>query len=79
MSLFLTAEINALPIDGFAINGFGVTSFQTFAVAPLDGNQLSAVASLGSGDVDDECCAGVMIPPARAPARTPWGSTKWSR
>ena len=77
MSLSFVGEINALPIDGFAINGFGVTGFRTFAVLPPDANQLSAVASLGAGDEDDECCTGVMVPPAKAPLRTPWGTRQW--
>ena len=71
-----TAAINALPIDGFVTNGFGITTFRNFAVVPIDGNQLSAVAEL-SMDADDECCTGVMVPPAKAPLRTPWGTRKW--
>lgn len=78
MTLSYAAEINSLPTNGFAINGFGVTSFRTFAVAPLDAAQFSALAIL-KGDPDDECCDGVMIPPAKAPVRTPWGSTRWLR
>lgn len=76
MSLLFTAEINSLPIDGFAINGFGITSFQKFAVVPLEANQFSAVASFDA-DADDECCTGVIVPPAKAPLRTPWGTRKW--
>ena len=46
MSIPFVAAINTLPIDGFTINGFGITGFRTFAVVPLDGNQLSAVAAI---------------------------------
>lgn len=77
MSLFFVAEINSLPTNGFAINGFGVTSFRTFSVVPLDANQLSAVTGLSVTDEDDECCTGVMVPAARAPLRTPWGTRRW--
>ena len=78
MSLLFTAEINSLPIDGFAINGFSITAFRTYGIVPYDGAQFSAVAVL-KGDPDDECCDGVMIPPAKSPVRTPWGSTRWLR
>ena len=78
LALLFTAAINTLPIDGFAINGFGVTGFRTFSVVPLDNNQLSAVANLGAPDAaDDDCCTGVMVPPAKAPLRTPWGTRRW--
>ena len=76
LSTLFTAAINALPIDGFAINGFGVTSFRTFTMVPLDANQFSAIARLDA-DADDECCTGVMVPAARPPLRTPWGVRKW--
>ena len=75
MSIAFVATINSLPIDGFTINGFGVTSFRTFAVVPLEGAELSAVAGLGA-DEDDECCTGVVVPPAKSPVRTPWGTWK---
>lgn len=77
--LTFTAEINALPIDGFTINGFGVTTFQTFKVIPLEAAEFSAVAALDGTEADDECCTGVMVPPERPPLRTPWGFPRWSR
>jgi hypothetical protein len=76
MSIAFVAATNTLPIDGFTINGFGVTGFRTFAAVPLDANQFSAIAGVGDTD-DDECCTGVMVPPAKAPLRTPWGVRKW--
>ena len=76
LALLFTAAINTLPIDGFAINGFGVTGFRTFSVVPLDNNEISAVAGFAP-DADDECCTGVMVPPAKAPLRTPWGTRQW--
>ena len=79
MTLAFTAEINSLPIDGFTINGFGITGFRTFTVMPLEAGQFSGVVRLDAGEEDDECCTGVTIPPAKSPVRTPWGSTRWLR
>lgn len=75
--LTFVASINTLPIDGFTINGFGVTGFRTFVAVPLDANQFSAIASIGDDAGDDECCTGVMVPPAKNPIRTPWGTGTW--
>jgi hypothetical protein len=78
MTLAFVASINTLPIDGFTINGFGVTGFRTFLVAPLDANEISAIASVPTTD-DDDCCGAIMVPPAKPPLRTPWGTARWLR
>ena len=78
MNPLFSAEINALPINGFIINGFGITAFRTYTVMPLDAGQFSAMIRIPS-DGGDDCCDAIMVPPAKAPLRTPWGSTRWLR
>ena len=79
MTITFVAAINSLSINAFTINGFGITAFRTFAVAPAITTGLAAVAEIDASDDDDCCCTGVMVPPEKAPLRTPWGSTRWPR
>jgi hypothetical protein len=76
MSIAFVAATNTLPIDGFTINGFGITGFRTFVAVPADAALFAAIGKI-TPETDDDCCTGVMVPPAKAPLRTPWGTRQW--